>query len=65
MQNFIKHFERTPAGEWVCVKAAELYTDQGRIQVPSGTRFQRGMLYMGLEIARLLDEQAGIDHGKR
>jgi hypothetical protein len=65
MQDFIKHFVRTPAGEWVCTSPAELQTPQGRIQVASGTRFTRGTTFMGLEIARLLDEQAEQDRLKR
>ena len=57
MQDVIKHFARTPAGEWVCVATVELQTPDGRVQVTTGTRFRRGMLFMGLEIARMLDEQ--------
>jgi hypothetical protein len=65
MQDFMKHFVRTPAGEWVCVTPAELQTPQGRIQVASGTRFTRGTIFMGLELARLLDEQEEKDRAKR
>lgn len=65
MQEFIKHFVRTPAGEWVCVSPAELHTPQGRVQVASGTRIRPGMMFMGLEIARMLDEQEARDRAKR
>ena len=65
MQDFIKHFVRTPAGEWLCVSPAELNTPDGRIQVASGTRFTRGTTFMGLEIARMLDEQEAKDPAKR
>ena len=65
MQDFIKHFVRTPAGEWVCVAPAEIQTPEGRVQVASGTRFKRGTLFMGVEIARLLDEQAENDRAMR
>ncbi len=61
MQDFIKHFVRTPGGEWLCVEPAELQTAQGRIQVIRGARFKRGTLFMGLELARMLDEQAETD----
>ena len=40
-------------------------TPDGRVQVASGTRFTRGTLFMGLEIARLLDEQEEKDRAKR
>jgi hypothetical protein len=65
MQEFIKHFVRTPAGEWVCMSPVELKTPQGRIQVATGTRFTRGTTFMGVEIARLLDEQEEKDRAQR
>jgi hypothetical protein len=65
MQDVIKHFERTPAGEWVCVAPVELQTPDGRVQVATGTRFKRGMLFMGIELARILDEQEEKDRAKR
>jgi hypothetical protein len=65
MQDFIKHFVRTPAGEWVCVAPVELQTPSGRVQVASGTRFTRESLFMGLEIARLLDEEEEKDRANR
>jgi hypothetical protein len=65
MQEFIKHFVRTPAGEWVCVAPVELQTPSGRVQVASGTRFTRDSVFMGLDIARMLDEQEEKDRAKR
>jgi hypothetical protein len=65
MQDFIKHFVRTPAGEWVCVAPVELQTPSGRVQVASGTRFTRDSTFMGVEIARMLDEQEEKDRSKR
>ncbi len=65
MQDFIKHFVRTPAGEWVCVAPVELQTPSGRVQVASGTRFTRDSTFMGVEIARMLDEQEEKDRAKR
>jgi hypothetical protein len=57
-QPLMKHFVRTPDGDWLCTMPAELQTAQGRIQVTTGTRISRGKLFMGLELARILDEQA-------
>ena len=65
MQDFIKHFVRTSAGEWMCVTPVELQTPQGRVQVASGTCFTHGKVFMGLEIARMLDEQEQKDRAKR
>ena len=65
MQEFIKHFVRTPAGEWVCVAPVELQTPSGRVQVASGTRFTRDSIFMGVDIARMLDEQEEKDRAKR
>jgi hypothetical protein len=61
MHDFIKNFVRTPDGGWLCVELAELKTPQGRIQVAPGTRFERGTIFMGVELARMLDEQAEKD----
>jgi len=57
MQNFIKHFVREGPGVWSCVEPGEIHLPQGRVQVTPGTRFTRGSMFMGVEIARLLDEQ--------
>jgi hypothetical protein len=61
MQDFMKHFVRAPDGEWLCIAPAEIPTHQGRVQVTPGARFKRGSFYMGLEIAKLLDEQSEKD----
>ena len=57
MHEFTKKFVREGEGIWLCVTAAELELPGGRIQVAVGTRFTRGTRYMGVDLARLLDEQ--------
>ena len=57
MQEIIKHFVRSPGGEWLCTSTVEFQSEKGRVQVVAGMRFKRGTVFMGLEIARLLDEQ--------
>ena len=57
MDKFIKHFMREGPGVWTCTNHATLLLDSGRIQVAPGTRFTRGTLFMGVELAKLLDEQ--------
>lgn len=50
-------FVRHPGGAWECVAPAELYSPNGRIQVAPGTRFTRGTMFMGVDVAEWLDEQ--------
>ena len=51
-QDFVKEHD----GAWVCVKATELALPSGRIQVAAGTRFTPGTRFMGVDVARLLEE---------
>ena len=56
MDGFISYFVREGEGAWACVKPATLDFGNGRIQVTPGTRLRRGTKYMGVDLARLLDE---------
>jgi hypothetical protein len=56
VQNFYRSFVREKDGAWLCTEPAELELPSGRIQVAVGTRFIRGTRYMGIDLARLLDE---------
>ena len=60
VENFIKHFAREGEGVWACVEPVELLLPSGRIQVTAGTRFTRGTVFMGVELAKLLDEQYAL-----
>jgi hypothetical protein len=62
VQNFIRHFIREGHGVWACVEPAELHLPQGRVQVAPGTRFTLGSMFMGVELAKLLEEQYAKDH---
>ena len=62
MQNFIRHFQRLAPGVWACIEPADLMLPQGRIQVAPGTQFTRGTTFMGVDIAKLLDEQYDKTH---
>jgi hypothetical protein len=57
MQNFIKHFSREGCGVWVCIEPATVDLPSGRIQVTPGSRFTRGTMFMGVELAKLLEEE--------
>ena len=56
MHQFIKHFIRESPGVWTCIEPAELLLPQGRVQVAAGMRFTFGSKFMGVELARLLEE---------
>ena len=57
MQNFAKSFVREQDGTWRCVEPAELDLPTGRIQVAVGMRFTPGTRFMGVDLARLLEEK--------
>jgi hypothetical protein len=57
MQNFIRHFIREGHGVWVCIEPATVDLPSGRIQVTPVSRFTRGTMFMGVELAKLLEEQ--------
>ena len=56
MEQFIKHFVRSAPGVWTCVSPASLELPGGRIQVTAGSTFTLGTKFMGVELARLLEE---------
>jgi hypothetical protein len=56
VQSFYRSFVREEDGAWRCIATAELQLPGGRIQVAVGTRFTRGARYMGIDVARLLEE---------
>ena len=58
MKNFIKGFRRNSDGSWECVAAVTLDGPKGRIQVTEGSRFTRGTVFMGIDLAKWLDEEA-------
>jgi hypothetical protein len=61
LHQFIKHFVREAPGIWTCIEPADLQLPQGRVQVTAGTRFTRGSTFMGVEVAKLLEEQYELD----
>jgi hypothetical protein len=42
------------------VEPATLNGPNGRIQVPIGSTYRRGMMFMGIELAKWLDEQFAL-----
>lgn len=57
MREFITHFRREGAGDWLCVRSATLDLPQGRIQVTPGSRIRIGTKFMNVDLAHLLDSE--------
>jgi hypothetical protein len=57
MDNFIRHFLRLEPGVWTCVKSADLNMPGGRIQVAIGSIFKMGIYFMGVDLARNLEDE--------
>jgi hypothetical protein len=54
-------FWRNADGSWICTEPVTLDHPHGRIQVTAGTTFKRGELFMGVDLAHWLDDQAKND----
>jgi len=57
VQNFAEGFVREEDGGWLCIAPATLDLPTGRIQVAVGTRVTPGTHFMGVDLARLLEEK--------
>lgn len=57
MQKFLSAFRRERSGTWVCISGTEFEGPNGRLQTPRGARFVKGALYMGVDMAKLLEEE--------
>ena len=55
----LKVFRRESDGSWTSVDYVELEGPSGRMQIPGGTRFRPGRLFMNVDMARWLDEVTG------
>jgi hypothetical protein len=58
--NVLKAFRRGPDGTWICVDPTTFEGPGGRIQVTPGSAFAQGTIFMGVDLAKWLDEQAAI-----
>ena len=57
MDQFVKNFAREAPGVWACMTWATLELPSGRVQIAPGTRLTRGTLYMGVDLAKFLDDE--------
>lgn len=64
MENFIRHFVRIEPGKWTCVRPGEFEGPHGRIQVAVGSTFTIGTSFMGIDLAKWLDEQYEKHEGR-
>ena len=55
-QAFCDAFCRLPDGSWRCIQCTEWVSPLGHIQVNEGTVFTQGTSFMGLDMAKLLDD---------
>jgi hypothetical protein len=54
----LKAFTRNPDGSWTCVTAVTIDHPRGRIEVTPGTRVAPNTVFMGVDLAAWLEEQA-------
>ena len=55
---FLKRFQRQPNGVWACTKPIKVDGPKGPIIIGQGASFGPGVLFMGLELAKELDQMA-------
>jgi len=53
----ISCFEKAPGGVWQCIDPVSLNIGNATIVVGKGTTFKRGIPFMGMDVAKWLDEQ--------
>ena len=53
---FVQHAD----GSWEPRQPVQISTDMGSVAMNPGTRFRRGIFFMGLDVAKLCDEDADI-----
>jgi hypothetical protein len=55
---FLNRFQRKANGEWICTKPIKVNGPEGPVMIEEGTKFPRGAHFMGLDLAKELDEMA-------
>jgi hypothetical protein len=59
---FLNRFQRQPNGVWACTKPIKIDGPNGPITIGQGTSFKPGVSFMGLDLAKELDQMAA-KHG--
>jgi hypothetical protein len=55
---FLNRFQRQPNGVWACTKPIKIDTPNGPIIISQGASFEPGASFMGLDMAKELDQMA-------
>ena len=63
MNEFIDSFVQAPDGSWTCVRPCSHMFPGGLLRVSEGTRFARGHLLGGIDIASVLDHRYAFANG--
>ena len=61
---FLSRFRRHPNGVWACTKPINVNGPNGPVVIGQGASFSPGALFMGLDLAKELDQMAA-KHGFR
>jgi hypothetical protein len=59
---FLDRFQRQPNGVWACTKPINVKGPRGPVVISQGASFSPGALFMGLGLAKELDQMA-MEHG--
>ena len=55
---FLSRFRREPTGAWACIKPIKIDAPGGPVIIGQGDNFSPGVLFMGLDLAKELDQMA-------
>jgi hypothetical protein len=55
---FLNRFQRHSNGEWACTKPIRVNGPSGPVMINQGTLFQPGALFLGLDLAKELEQMA-------
>ena len=55
---FLKRFQPMPNGDWACANPIRINGPTGPFMIDEGAIFSPGILFMGLDLARELDQMA-------
>lgn len=56
--DFLNRFQRQPNGVWACTKPIKVDGPGGPVMIDQGASFSPGALFMGLDLAKELDQMA-------
>ncbi len=59
MNEICQSFRKNADGSWTSIGSVTINGPNGSIQIGPGMTFQRGVLFMGLDLAAWLDENCG------